>query len=41
MGLLLRRGRPGVVDVHVKRLRAKIGRERIVTARGFGYELAP
>ncbi|MFI1306876.1 response regulator transcription factor [Streptomyces sioyaensis] len=30
-----------VVDVHVKRLRAKIGRERIVTVRGFGYKLAP
>ncbi|MFF3542276.1 response regulator transcription factor [Streptomyces platensis] len=30
-----------VVDVHVKRLRVKIGRERIVTVRGFGYKLAP
>jgi DNA-binding response OmpR family regulator len=28
-----------VVDVHVQRLRAKIGRERIETVRGFGYRL--
>ena len=28
-----------VVDVHVQRLRAKIGRERIETVRGFGYKL--
>lgn len=27
------------VDVHVQRLRAKIGRERIETVRGFGYRL--
>ncbi|MGW4984648.1 response regulator [Streptomyces mirabilis] len=26
-------------DVHVQRLRAKIGRERIETVRGFGYKL--
>ncbi|MFG2529158.1 two-component system response regulator CseB [Streptomyces sp. NPDC048516] len=30
-----------VVDVHVLRLRAKIGHDRIVTVRGFGYKLAP
>ncbi|MGP8300119.1 two-component system response regulator CseB [Streptomyces inhibens] len=30
-----------VVDVHVQRLRAKIGRDRVVTVRGFGYKLAP
>ncbi|MFE3323464.1 two-component system response regulator CseB [Streptomyces sp. NPDC059176] len=30
-----------VVDVHVQRLRAKIGRDRIQTVRGFGYKLAP
>ncbi|MEU6371635.1 two-component system response regulator CseB [Streptomyces sp. NPDC046909] len=30
-----------VVDVHVQRLRAKIGRERIETVRGFGYKLCP
>ncbi|KPC66545.1 two-component system response regulator CseB [Streptomyces chattanoogensis] len=30
-----------VLDVHVQRLRAKIGRDRIVTVRGFGYKLAP
>ncbi|WP_055527897.1 two-component system response regulator CseB [Streptomyces graminilatus] len=30
-----------VVDVHVQRLRAKIGRERIETVRGFGYKLRP
>ncbi|WP_431043411.1 two-component system response regulator CseB [Streptomyces sp. P1-3] len=29
-----------VVDVHVQRLRAKIGRDRIETVRGFGYKLA-
>ncbi|MFH8369350.1 two-component system response regulator CseB [Streptomyces sp. NPDC018031] len=29
-----------VVDVHVQRLRAKIGRDRIETVRGFGYRLA-
>ncbi|MFB7935435.1 two-component system response regulator CseB [Streptomyces sp. NPDC056039] len=28
-----------VVDVHVQRLRAKVGRERIETVRGFGYKL--
>ncbi|MFD8075111.1 two-component system response regulator CseB [Streptomyces sp. NPDC059718] len=28
-----------VVDVHVQRLRAKIGQERIETVRGFGYKL--
>ncbi|OII64060.1 DNA-binding response regulator [Streptomyces sp. CC53] len=30
-----------VVDVHVQRLRAKIGQERIETVRGFGYKLRP
>ncbi|WP_369171543.1 response regulator [Streptomyces sp. R28] len=30
-----------VVDVHVQRLRAKIGRDRIETVRGFGYKLRP
>ncbi|MGW3011939.1 response regulator transcription factor [Streptomyces sp. NPDC001219] len=30
-----------VVDVHVLRLRTKIGHDRIVTVRGFGYKLAP
>ncbi|MFF4418946.1 two-component system response regulator CseB [Streptosporangium sp. NPDC001559] len=28
-----------VVDVHVQRLRAKIGNDRIETVRGFGYKL--
>ncbi|MFC5722407.1 response regulator [Streptomyces gamaensis] len=28
-----------VVDVHIQRLRAKIGPERIVTVRGFGYKI--
>ncbi|NJQ14591.1 response regulator transcription factor [Streptomyces bohaiensis] len=28
-----------VVDVHVQRLRAKVGHERIETVRGFGYKL--
>ena len=28
-----------VVDVHVQRLRAKIGKDRIETVRGFGYKL--
>ncbi|MEU6577036.1 two-component system response regulator CseB [Streptomyces sp. NPDC046805] len=28
-----------VVDVHVQRLRTKIGQERIETVRGFGYKL--
>lgn len=28
-----------VVDVHVQRLRAKIGRDRVETVRGFGYKL--
>ncbi|MDQ0985184.1 two-component system response regulator CseB [Streptomyces sp. V2I9] len=28
-----------VVDVHVQRLRAKIGQDRIDTVRGFGYKL--
>lgn len=30
-----------VVDIHVQRLRAKIGAERIETVRGFGYRLTP
>ncbi|MEU4999335.1 response regulator transcription factor [Streptomyces sp. NPDC021622] len=30
-----------VLDAHVQRLRAKIGRDRIVTVRGFGYRLVP
>ncbi|WP_307180103.1 two-component system response regulator CseB [Streptomyces africanus] len=30
-----------VVDVHVQRLRSKVGRERIETVRGFGYKLRP
>lgn len=30
-----------VVDVHVQRLRTKIGQERIETVRGFGYKLTP
>jgi DNA-binding response OmpR family regulator len=30
-----------VVDVHIRRLRRKIGRERIETVRGFGYKLRP
>ncbi|WP_020666297.1 two-component system response regulator CseB [Amycolatopsis nigrescens] len=30
-----------VVDVHVQRLRAKIGQDRIETVRGFGYKLRP
>ena len=30
-----------VVDVNVRRLRAKIGRDRIETVRGFGYKLRP
>ncbi|MET9693923.1 response regulator transcription factor [Streptomyces sp. NPDC006514] len=30
-----------IVDVHVQRLRHKIGRERIVTVRGFGYRFDP
>ena len=28
-----------VVDVHVQRLRAKIGKDRVETVRGFGYKL--
>ena len=28
-----------VVDVHMQRLRAKVGKERIETVRGFGYKL--
>lgn len=28
-----------VVDVHVQRLRAKVGQQRIETVRGFGYKL--
>jgi DNA-binding response OmpR family regulator len=28
-----------VVDVHVQRLRAKIGQDRLETVRGFGYKL--
>ncbi|GAB7032469.1 response regulator transcription factor [Streptomyces sp. NPDC021749] len=34
-------GDPRVLDAHVQRLRAKIGRDRIVTVRGFGYKFAP
>ncbi|WP_299539442.1 two-component system response regulator CseB [uncultured Streptomyces sp.] len=30
-----------VVDVHVQRLRTKIGQDRIETVRGFGYKLRP
>ncbi|WP_431042940.1 two-component system response regulator CseB [Streptomyces sp. P1-3] len=30
-----------VVDVHVQRLRGKIGQDRIETVRGFGYKLKP
>ncbi|MGW1076304.1 two-component system response regulator CseB [Streptomyces sp. NPDC002537] len=30
-----------VVDLHMQRLRAKIGAERIETVRGFGYKLRP
>ncbi|TVL92120.1 two-component system response regulator CseB [Streptomyces sp. SAJ15] len=30
-----------VVDVHVQRLRGKIGTDRIETVRGFGYKLRP
>ncbi|MCH0540743.1 response regulator transcription factor [Streptomyces sp. MUM 203J] len=30
-----------VVDVHVQRLRAKIGQDRVETVRGFGYKLKP
>ncbi|MFE9478916.1 response regulator [Streptomyces spororaveus] len=30
-----------IVDVHVQRLRHKIGQERIVTVRGFGYRFEP
>ncbi|MFF8815904.1 two-component system response regulator CseB [Streptomyces pactum] len=30
-----------VVDVHVQRLRHKIGHDRIETVRGFGYKLRP
>ncbi|MET9970200.1 response regulator transcription factor [Streptomyces sp. NPDC006356] len=30
-----------VVDVHIRRLRGKIGHERIETVRGFGYKLLP
>ncbi|NJP66009.1 response regulator transcription factor [Streptomyces sp. ventii] len=30
-----------VVDVHVQRLRAKVGHNRIETVRGFGYKLRP
>ncbi|GHE08906.1 two-component system response regulator CseB [Streptomyces alanosinicus] len=30
-----------MVDVHVQRLRSKIGRDRIETVRGFGYKLRP
>ncbi|QNP68079.1 response regulator transcription factor [Streptomyces roseirectus] len=32
-------GDPRVVDIHIQRLRAKIGRDRIETVRGFGYKL--
>lgn len=28
-----------VVDVHVQRLRAKVGKDRIETVRGFGYKI--
>ncbi|MEU8548895.1 winged helix-turn-helix domain-containing protein [Streptomyces roseoverticillatus] len=34
-------GDPRVVDVHVQRLRGKIGQERIETLRGFGYKFRP
>ena len=30
-----------LVDVHVQRLRSKVGNERIETVRGFGYKLRP
>lgn len=30
-----------IVDVHVQRLRHKIGQEHIVTVRGFGYRFEP
>jgi DNA-binding response OmpR family regulator len=30
-----------LVDVHVQRLRAKVGSERVETVRGFGYKLRP
>ena len=30
---------PRVVDVHVQRLRGKVGQDRIETVRGFGYKL--
>ncbi|MEI5519706.1 two-component system response regulator CseB [Streptomyces brasiliscabiei] len=30
-----------VVDIHIRRLRCKIGHERIETVRGFGYKLRP
>ncbi|MCX4787538.1 MULTISPECIES: two-component system response regulator CseB [unclassified Streptomyces] len=30
-----------VVDVHVQRLRTKVGQDRIETVRGFGYKLRP
>ncbi|MEW2577326.1 winged helix-turn-helix transcriptional regulator [Streptomyces syringium] len=36
-----RGGDPRVVDVHVQRLRGKIGHERIETLRGFGYKFRP
>ena len=31
-------GDPRLVDVHVQRLRAKVGREVIETVRGLGYK---
>lgn len=34
-------GEGRIVDVHVQRLRPKIGQERIVTVRGFGYRFEP
>ncbi len=33
-------GGPRTVDVHIRRLRAKLGNSRVTTVRGFGYRLA-
>lgn len=33
-------GGPRTVDVHIRRLRAKLGSSRVTTVRGFGYRLA-
>jgi DNA-binding response OmpR family regulator len=33
-------GGPRTVDVHIRRLRAKLGISRVTTVRGFGYRLA-